>query len=90
MTSIALQSNATSAQYTTPEALGLAAPSFYLVQDRQWHTSLVYKDTCLKEIRLCIQILITTLHSIVDIIGRTYVFSLATNKRALFSNHNHN
>ena len=30
-------------------------------------------DTCLKEIRLSLQILITTLHSILDTTGRTYV-----------------
>ena len=31
--------------------------------------------TCLKEIRLCLQILITTLHLIMNTIGRTYVLN---------------
>ena len=33
------------------------------------------KDTCFKDIVIRLQILITTLHPIVKIIGRTYVFS---------------
>ena len=41
------------------------------------------KDTCLKEIGLHLQISITTLHSIVNTIGRTDVFSEEINKHAL-------
>ena len=33
----------------------------------------IIKDMCLKEIGLRLQILITTLHSIVNTIGRTYI-----------------
>ena len=42
-----------------------------------------HKSTCSKEIGRCLLILITTLHSIVNTIGRTYVFSEGINKCAL-------
>ena len=43
-----------------------------------------HNDTCLKEIRLCLQILITSLHSILHAMVRTYVLSsLEINKYAI-------
>ena len=43
-----------------------------------------HKDTCLKEIGLCLQRVITTLHSTTNIIGRAYVFiHKINNKHAL-------
>ena len=44
------------------------------------------KDTCLKEIELHLQLLVTITHSIMNTIGRTYVFSWGVDK----CNHNHN
>ena len=41
-----------------------------------------HKDACSKEIGLRLQILITTLHSIVNIIERTYLSNLDINKHA--------
>ena len=43
----------------------------------------IIKDTCLKEIGLHLQILITTLHSTMRTIGRTYSSSQEINKHAL-------
>ena len=40
-----------------------------------------HKDTCEEEIRLSLQL--TTLHSIVNAIGKTYVVNLRINKHAL-------
>ena len=42
-----------------------------------------HKNTHLKEIELHLQILITTQHSIVNSIGRPYVFNVEINKHAL-------
>jgi hypothetical protein len=47
------------------------------------HGANTIKDTCIKEIRLHPRILLTTLHSIVNTTGRTYVFSSSINKCAL-------
>ena len=47
--------------------------NWYLIQSGS--KSKHHKDTCLKEIGLCHQAFITTLHSIVNTIGRTYVSS---------------
>ena len=44
--------------------------------------------TCLKEIGLYLQILKITLHSIVDIVGRTYVSSLEIDKTHNSDTHN--
>ena len=45
-------------------------------------TSKHHEDTCLKEIRLCLQILITTLHSTMNTIKRTHVSGSEINKHA--------
>ena len=42
-----------------------------------------HKDTCLNEIGQCLQILITTLHSIMNTIGRTYLSNQGIHTHAL-------
>ena len=46
-----------------------------------------HKDTCSTEIGLCLQLLITTLRSIANTIGRTYVSSQEINKTCISDNH---
>ena len=53
------------------------------VQLGEDQSTIINKDTCLKEIRLYLQTFSTTLHSIMSAIGRTYVFNKETNKHAL-------
>ena len=56
----------------------------WVLSGLQWESkSKHHKDTCSKEIGLRLQISITTLHSIVNKIGRTYVSDYQVNKHAL-------
>lgn len=49
----------------------------------------LYEDhTCLKEIGLRFQILLTTPHTIVKVFGRTYVFSEGIQQACTFDNYN--
>ena len=56
----------------------------------QWGSMTKHKDTCSKVIGLCLCLFITTLHIVVNKIGRTYISNQEINKHALLINYNQN
>ena len=65
-----------------------ATPIFDLCTAQWGSKNKHHQDTCVKEVGLCLKILLNYSHSILSTIGRTHVFNAEINKHNTYDNHN--